>query len=117
MTPAHASMDRGYIGTPNDPFIVNGNNSPVRSPSSLPTNEFPKVTRTPENGGILLLDNMHNEVSPTGSEASIDNLDEGVQDGKRVRKASRWLQFPYEQMDRPKRAKKCKYYSNYNCFS
>ncbi|KAI4991823.1 hypothetical protein ZWY2020_040209 [Hordeum vulgare] len=42
-----AGINGSGIGTPNDPFIVNGNNSPVRSSSSLPTNEFPKVTRTP----------------------------------------------------------------------
>ncbi|KAE8780181.1 hypothetical protein D1007_46737 [Hordeum vulgare] len=70
------------------------------------TNEFPKVTRTPKNGGILILDDMHNDVSPMESEATIDKLNEDVQDAKRVRKASRWLQFPYEQMDGPKRVKK-----------
>lgn len=58
---------------------------------------------------------MQNDVSPMGSEATIDKLNEDVQDAKRVRKASRWLQFPYEQMDGPKRVKKCKYYLNYNC--
>ncbi|KAE8790307.1 hypothetical protein D1007_35460 [Hordeum vulgare] len=102
-----ACINGSGIGTPNDPFIVNGNNSPVRSLSSLPTNEFPKVTRTPENGGILILDDMQNDVSPVGSEATIDKFNEDVQDVKRVRKASRWLQFPYEQMDGPKRVKKC----------
>ncbi|KAI5003189.1 hypothetical protein ZWY2020_030349 [Hordeum vulgare] len=101
-----ARINGSGIGTPNDPFIVNGNNSPVRSSSSLPINEFPKVTRTPENGGILILDDMQNDVSPMGSEATIDKLNEDVQDAKRVRKASRWLQFPYEQMDGPKRVKK-----------
>ncbi|KAE8768186.1 hypothetical protein D1007_60379 [Hordeum vulgare] len=101
-----ARINGSGIGTPNDPFIVNGNNSPVRSSSSLPINEFPKVTRTPKNGGILILDDMQNDVSPMGSEATIDKLNEDVQDAKRVRKASRWLQFPYEQMDGPKRVKK-----------
>ncbi|KAI4990825.1 hypothetical protein ZWY2020_039196 [Hordeum vulgare] len=86
-----ARMNGSGMGTPNDRFIVTGNISPVRSSSSLPTNEFPKVTQTPENGSILVLDSMHNEVSPTGSEASIDNLNESVKDGKRVHKASRWL--------------------------
>ncbi|KAI4979935.1 hypothetical protein ZWY2020_016688 [Hordeum vulgare] len=102
----NARINGSGIGTPNDHFIVNGNNSHVRSSSSLPTNEFPKVTRTPENGGILILDDMQNDVSPMGSEATIDKLNEDVQDAKRVRKASRWLQFPYEQMDGPKRVKK-----------
>ncbi|KAE8788615.1 hypothetical protein D1007_37323 [Hordeum vulgare] len=60
----------------------------------------------PENGGILILDDMQNDVSPMWSEATIDKLNEDVQDPKRVRKASRWLQFPYEQMDGPKRVKK-----------
>ncbi|KAI4979937.1 hypothetical protein ZWY2020_016690 [Hordeum vulgare] len=101
-----ARINGSGIGTPNDPFIVNGNNSHVRSSSSLATNEFPKVTRTPKNGGILILDDMQNDVSPMGSEATIDKLNEDVQDAKRVRKASRWLQFPYEQMDGPKRVKK-----------
>ncbi|KAI5008176.1 hypothetical protein ZWY2020_009224 [Hordeum vulgare] len=101
-----ARINGSGIGAPNDPFIVNGNNSPVRSSSSLPTNEFSKVTRTPENGGILILDDMQNDVSPMGSEATIDKLNEDVQDAKRVRKASRWLQFPYEQMDGLKRVKK-----------
>lgn len=39
-------MNGSGMGTPNDPFVVTGNNSLVRSSSSLPTNEFPKVTRT-----------------------------------------------------------------------
>ena len=54
---------------------------------------------------------MNNDVSPTGSINSIHKFDEGAKDGKRVRKASRYLSFPYEQMDGPKRVKKCKYYS------
>ncbi|KAI4986746.1 hypothetical protein ZWY2020_019376 [Hordeum vulgare] len=112
-----ACINGSWIGTPNGPFIVNGNNSPVRSSSSLPTNEFPKVTRTPENGGILILDDMQNDVYPMGSEATVDKLNEDVEDAKRVRKASRWLEFPYEQMDGPKRVKKCKYYLNYNCYT
>ena len=95
-------------GTPNDPFVIVGNNTPVRSSSSLPTNDFPKVTRTPQDGGILSVDSMDDEVSPTGSEASIHNLNEIAKDGKRVRKASRFLPSPYEQMDGRKRVKKCK---------
>ncbi|KAI5000374.1 hypothetical protein ZWY2020_004963 [Hordeum vulgare] len=94
-----ARINGSGICTPNDPFIVNGNNSPVRSSSSIPTNEFPTVTRTLENGSILILDNMQNDVSPMGSEASIDKLNKDVHDVKRVRKASRWLKYPYEQMD------------------
>jgi len=105
--PAHGSGK----GTPNDPFIINNNGSPMRSSSSLSTNIFPKVNRTPENGGYLLVNNLNNDVSPTGSINSVHNLDEGPKDGKRVRKASRYLSFPYEQMDGPKRVKKCKYYS------
>ncbi|KAE8782517.1 hypothetical protein D1007_44185 [Hordeum vulgare] len=99
-----ARINGSGIGTPNDPFIVNVNNSHVRSSSSLPTNEFPKVTRTPENGGILILDDMPNDVSSMGSEATIGKLNDD--DAKRVRKASRWLQFPYEQMDGSKCVKK-----------
>ena len=57
------------------------------------------------------MNNLNNDVSPTGSINSIHNLDEGAKDGKRVRKASRYLLFPYEQMDAPKGVKKCKYYS------
>ncbi|KAI4989056.1 hypothetical protein ZWY2020_036373 [Hordeum vulgare] len=73
-----ARINGSGIGTPNDPFIVNGNNSPMRSSSSLPTNEFHKVTRAPENGGILILDDMQNDVSSMGSEATIDKLNEAL---------------------------------------
>ena len=110
--PAHGSGK----GTPNDPFIINNNGSPMRSSSSLATNIFPKVNRTPENGGYLLVNNLNNDVSPTGSINSVHNLDEGPKDGKRVRKASRFLSFPYEQMDLPKRIKKCKYYLKASTF-
>lgn len=83
-------------GTPNDPFIVTTNVSPIRSSSSLSTNIFSKVNRTSKNGGYLLMENLNNDVSPTGIVNSIHNLDESAKDGKRVRNASRYLSFPYE---------------------
>lgn len=61
-------------GDESDPYIIVDNGNSPSSSSSVPTEDFPSLSRTPQEGRNVLSGESSTAVSPSHSQESFDSL-------------------------------------------
>jgi hypothetical protein len=108
-------------GDPNDPFIILDNGKSPSPKSSVPTKEFPSISRTPQN--VDLSDESRGGLSAAKSDETFDSLRTICKKpkasgsrgnlGKRKTRPSQYCVSPYVQNANNKCVKKSKSHMNF----